>query len=303
MASLTATLAEGARIVVVAPLYGVPVDWDAIEQCVRTFGAVAVEDARRDSGGASWRGGPARQPRTGERAQLRPGQGVDGGRVGRFSFVTGVHLPEGALPDTAAVGEVSVAPARSRRPDSVAPRVNGVPAASPGCTWVRRGTGSRGSPRDEPDRGCAARAHPTPGHTRGRCPALQRVMVHGSDRIASRHPVRQAAAGGTPATSGCRWLLARGIDGPPIRGLARRLGVARGTRAPWPRCRLWPATGDLGRCRGDELVAELVTLPTHSLVRETDWNRWCACSSAPLGSRAVREESLVQGGVPLHHGD
>src|SRR5437899_1804453 len=45
MASLTATLAEGARIVVVAPLYGVPVDWDAIEQCVRTFGAVAVEDA------------------------------------------------------------------------------------------------------------------------------------------------------------------------------------------------------------------------------------------------------------------
>src|SRR6184192_4742782 len=32
--SVTATLAEGARVIVVAPLFGVPVDWDAIERCL-----------------------------------------------------------------------------------------------------------------------------------------------------------------------------------------------------------------------------------------------------------------------------
>src|SRR5439155_883687 len=57
LASLTATLAEGARIVVVAPLYGMPVDWDAIEQCVAAFGALAIEDAAQGHG-ASWRGRP-----------------------------------------------------------------------------------------------------------------------------------------------------------------------------------------------------------------------------------------------------
>src|SRR5207247_11224127 len=57
LASLTATLAEGARIVVVAPLYGMPVDWDAVEQCVAEFGALAIEDAAQGHG-ACWRGRP-----------------------------------------------------------------------------------------------------------------------------------------------------------------------------------------------------------------------------------------------------
>src|SRR5439155_19022642 len=53
--SLTATLAAGAQVVVVAPLYGMPVDWDAIEQRVAPFGAIPIEDAAQGHG-AEWRG-------------------------------------------------------------------------------------------------------------------------------------------------------------------------------------------------------------------------------------------------------
>src|SRR3989454_9778627 len=55
--SVTATLAEGARVVVVAPLFGIPVDWDAIEHCLAAFGALAIEDAAQGHG-ARWRGSP-----------------------------------------------------------------------------------------------------------------------------------------------------------------------------------------------------------------------------------------------------
>src|SRR5207245_11729574 len=55
--SLAATLAEGARIVVAAPLYGIPIDWNTLEECAAAFGAVVIEDAAQGHG-ASWHGRP-----------------------------------------------------------------------------------------------------------------------------------------------------------------------------------------------------------------------------------------------------
>src|SRR5262249_50536314 len=43
--SLRATLASGVRVVVAAHLYGYPVDWQALQECVSPFGAVLIEDA------------------------------------------------------------------------------------------------------------------------------------------------------------------------------------------------------------------------------------------------------------------
>ena len=48
--SLDRALAAGARIVVVAPLYGVPVDWDAVEDLASTYGAMLIEDAAQGHG-------------------------------------------------------------------------------------------------------------------------------------------------------------------------------------------------------------------------------------------------------------
>lgn len=55
--SLLAALRAGASVVVVTPLYGVPVDWDALEALAAPFGARLVEDAAQGHG-ATWRGRP-----------------------------------------------------------------------------------------------------------------------------------------------------------------------------------------------------------------------------------------------------
>ena len=55
--SFEAALGAGATVAVVAPLYGVPVDWDACSAVAARFGAVLIEDAAQGQG-ASWRGVP-----------------------------------------------------------------------------------------------------------------------------------------------------------------------------------------------------------------------------------------------------
>jgi dTDP-4-amino-4,6-dideoxygalactose transaminase len=54
--SLERCLAAGARVVVVAPLFGVPVEWERIAQVAERWGALLIEDAAQGFG-ATWRGG------------------------------------------------------------------------------------------------------------------------------------------------------------------------------------------------------------------------------------------------------
>jgi perosamine synthetase len=55
--SLDRALLQGARTAVVAPLYGIPVDWGALDAVAARHGAVLVEDAAQGHG-ATWRGRP-----------------------------------------------------------------------------------------------------------------------------------------------------------------------------------------------------------------------------------------------------
>ncbi|HEV8409910.1 MAG TPA: DegT/DnrJ/EryC1/StrS family aminotransferase, partial [Gemmatimonadaceae bacterium] len=55
LATLEHAMAHGARVVVVSPLYGIPVDWDAIETCAARYDAIAIEDAAQGFG-SSWKG-------------------------------------------------------------------------------------------------------------------------------------------------------------------------------------------------------------------------------------------------------
>src|SRR4029077_8756777 len=52
--SLRRVLAAGARVVVVAPLFGIPVPWDLAAREVESAGGVAIEDAAQGHG-ASWK--------------------------------------------------------------------------------------------------------------------------------------------------------------------------------------------------------------------------------------------------------
>ncbi|MDP9202281.1 MAG: DegT/DnrJ/EryC1/StrS family aminotransferase [Gemmatimonadota bacterium] len=53
--SLERALAEGARVVVAAPLYGMPIDWEELEALARRYDAVLIEDAAQGNG-ALWKG-------------------------------------------------------------------------------------------------------------------------------------------------------------------------------------------------------------------------------------------------------
>ncbi len=56
-ASLERVLAAGAGAVVAGPLYGVPLEWDALRALADRHGALLIEDAAQGHG-ASWRGRP-----------------------------------------------------------------------------------------------------------------------------------------------------------------------------------------------------------------------------------------------------
>src|SRR5439155_271560 len=108
--SMTATLAEGARVIVVAPPFGVPVDWDAIEQCLMGFGALAIEDAAQGHG-ALWRGAPVGSAGALSVLSFGRGKGWTGGRGGallirRFPLDAGVGGSRAAGPfdELAALG-------------------------------------------------------------------------------------------------------------------------------------------------------------------------------------------------------
>jgi len=53
--SLERVLRQGARVAVIAPLYGLPVDWSAIATLLDSYGAIAVEDAAQ-GGHGEWHG-------------------------------------------------------------------------------------------------------------------------------------------------------------------------------------------------------------------------------------------------------
>jgi dTDP-4-amino-4,6-dideoxygalactose transaminase len=267
--SMTATLAEGARIIVVAPLFGVPIDWDAIEQCLAGFGALAIEDAAQGHG-ALWRGAPVGSAGALSVLSFGRGKGWTGGGGGallvrRFPLDGGggPRAP-GVFDELAALGTALAQSVLGR------PATYGLPAALPflhlGETRFRAPTAVRRM-------------------TRAAAALLERTLPLATQEAAARRVNAEAMLARLPPDSRARAVTPPRAGTPgflrlPLRipgGLAafaeplraRRLGVAPGypttlaaigavrERQTRPRGR-WPGA--------EELVRDLVTLPTHSLV-------------------------------------
>jgi dTDP-4-amino-4,6-dideoxygalactose transaminase len=156
------------------------------------------------------------------------------------------------------------------------PEVYGVPAAIP---WLHLGETRYCEPQEPRgmSRTAAAlleRTLPLATREAGLRRANGEALLH---RLASRSDTRAITppTGGTPGFLRLPVRLQRGLDGFTDPVLARRLGVAAGypsTLAALPplqrhlaRAGRWPGA--------EELVRELVTLPTHSLVSEGDRDR------------------------------
>ncbi|PYO66355.1 MAG: hypothetical protein DMD69_13875 [Gemmatimonadetes bacterium] len=149
--SVTATLAEGARVVVVAPLFGIPVDWDAIERCLAAFGALAIEDAAQGQG-ALWRGSPLGSHGALSVLSFGRGKGWTGGRGGALlmrRFPLDGHLATARSPglshELAALGSATAQSLLGR------PALYRLPAAIPflhlGETRYRAPSAPRGMTR------------------------------------------------------------------------------------------------------------------------------------------------------------
>lgn len=269
--SVERAVAEGARIVVVTPLYGLPIDWEALEGRLARHGAVAIEDAAQGHG-AWWRG--RRLGALGRISVLSfgRGKGWTAGRGGALLLRSGV-LRAAPFPLPGAPGRahelrgVALAAAQAAL---ARPSLYALPASLP---WLGLGeTRYRDAHRPRAmARGAAAILEAT-WEPAEREAALRRAnaraLLAQLSSAGGVHTIREIDES-IPGYLRLPVRLAHGLDGVAESRRARRLGLA--STYPTTLARLAPVRERLrdagARWPGAEcLVRELVTLPCHSLV-------------------------------------
>jgi perosamine synthetase len=268
--SLRAALAAGARIVVVAPLFGFPVDWETVSECAAPYGARVIEDAAQGSG-ATWRG--ARLGSLGETSVLSfgRGKGWTGGSGGalltrRRGAPTAMRNGSGRHLGA----ELRVLTRAAAQWAFGRPALYGIPAALPwlglGETRYRDPTSPQPLPRTAARlllHDVAASREESDGRRRRAEQLLAAITV--SARVQTIRPL----PGAVPGYLRLPLRLTAGFAGLRQPEVAQRLGAARSYPHPLSdlagvRERLL----DAGRRYpgAEQLARELITLPTHSLL-------------------------------------
>jgi perosamine synthetase len=267
--SLEATLEDGARVIVISPLYGIPVDWDAIETLAGAHGALVIEDAAQGHG-ASWCGRPLGAHGRLSVLSFGRGKGWTGGAGGALLWR---HLTPPSVGDLPANGHASTGRTLLAAAAQWAlgrPALYHLPASLP---WLGLGATHYHppSPPREPGRAVAALALET------RDAALREAGVRRqrAAAIMARLP-RNVRTIRTPrdGVAGYLRLPVRvpGGQAPAIVRQLHRLGVA--PSYPSALADLPAVGGRLAVRRptpgADALVRELITLPTHSRLRDSE---------------------------------
>jgi len=288
--SLTLTLSGGARIVVAAPLYGMPIAWEALEACTAAFGAVIIEDAAQGHG-ALWRDRPL-----GSLGQLSVlsfgrGKGWTGAAGGALLLRRGSD-PRGPEGDKAgpwrepgALIECRVLLRAAAQTMFAHPSLYSLPAALP---WLHLGE-TRYHDAEAP--ACMTRTAAALLESTREIAAREAITRRANaefllERLPSDGSLRRICApvGSVPGYLRLPIRTRRGLIDFENPADARRLGIMRsypGTLATLPsvRERLVPVTR---RWPGaEDLVRQLVTFPTHSLLDAQDRDAFtCLCRNA-----------------------
>jgi hypothetical protein len=288
LASLQRVLERGTRIVVISPLYGYPVDWDAISALLERYGAIAVEDAAQGHY-AVWRGRPVGSLGPISVLSFGRGKGWTGGSGG--ALLVRDQSPWSGLRQ--AVTELSASRKRwgARAARAAEARVVGVltaqwalgrpswyaiPQAIP---WLRLGetvynppTAPR--PMTRAASACLAAVRPAAAreaaHRHLTATALL-AAIGGTER--ARVWTVRALPGATPGYLRLPLRLDRGLAGFQTAAAATRLGIAPSypsVLAAIPEIRPWLDDTVSGWLGAEELVRTLVTVPTHSRVRDSE---------------------------------
>lgn len=268
--SLAATLARGTRVVVIAPLYGFPVDWDRIAGLLDRHGAMAVEDAAQGFH-ATWRGRPVGS--LGELSVLSFGRGKGWtGGAGGALLVRGSMTPVAGVPPHTTpprstdglrvLGQLAAQWALGR------PGLYALPSALP---WLGLGETRYRAPT--PPRGLTRVAAACLGAARAaadREAALRQAngrALHAALEDASTVTRVMPLEDAVPGFLRLPVRLTRGMAGFSAPVLARRLGILKAY--PSLLAELAPVHARMNGTRGRwpgaaELVRALHTVPTHS---------------------------------------
>lgn len=268
--SLSRVLDFGARTVVVAPLYGIPVDWDGVEKIVASSGALLIEDAAQGHG-ASYRDKPLGALGDVSTLSFGRGKGWTGGAGGAVLFRRAANRID-SLTASGRARSFESAIALTGAWGVGRPALYGLPRAMPG---LELGETVYHEPRP-PERiaRSAAAAVLASRHDAAAEARTRRVnaewLARQLEARASLLPVRSAAAG---SVAGYLRFPVLGPSG--LRGFgdgANALGIAPSYPHPLPglsalRRHIVGETEFPGAAR---LAAQLVTLPVHSLLSSAD---------------------------------
>jgi dTDP-4-amino-4,6-dideoxygalactose transaminase len=130
MSSLTRVIAAGAKVVVIAPLYGVAVNWEAIEAAADRYGAVVIEDAAQGHG-ASWRGRALGTLGRVSTLSFGRGKGWTGGGGGAVLFRRGSRANLSELPAPGVSHEVKTVVGLAAQWTLGRPGTYGIPRSIP----------------------------------------------------------------------------------------------------------------------------------------------------------------------------
>jgi perosamine synthetase len=259
--------------VVVAPLYGVPVAWEAVRRVVKSCGALLVEDAAQGLG-AAWHGEPVGSLGDVSILSFGRGKGWTGGTGG--ALLERTAEPQAALPRATGRSDVDVATRAVAQWLLGRPRAYWLPARLP---WLALGETEYHPPREPqsmPELAAALVVAHDPealreSDTRRRNAAEILELLAAPEASDIFKPVR-APAGGEAGYLRLPVLVATGMDGFPDPDKARSRGVMPGYPRALPDL---PAASE--RCvagrptpGATRLVSELITLPTHGLLTPSD---------------------------------
>ena len=276
LASLDRILAAGVRACVVAPLYGIPVPWDAIDALAVRYGVPLVEDAAQGQG-ASWDHRMIGSIGSSSVISFGRGKGWTGGGGGalllRAPNATGLGM---ALPDIPFSGEVKSVLGLVGQWALGRPQLYGVARAVPAL-----GLGTTVfHPPHRPEamsRTASVVARATRGASQREAGFRRANAVRLLDRLGALPGVvtfpilRDAEAGFLRLPIRLPALR----TGKPLEIAVRRMGIERSypfNLAKLPAALPWLREEDKKRewIGADTLAGELVTCPTHGLLREDD---------------------------------
>ena len=281
--SLERALRAGARSVVLAPLYGIPIDWAATADLAGRYGATIIEDAAQGHG-AYWRGRPLGSLGTLAVLSFGRGKGWTGGRGGALLLGPDAD-PELAaafarraddLPgdDAGPTSDAAVLLAAIAQCVLARPTLYAWPHAVPGLHLGRTVYREPTQPRPMP-RAAAAILEATRDDAAAEAAARRRNASRYLDALDGDGPATpiRPPQGAAPGYLRLPLRLPAGLPGLADPRAAERLGIAPSYPTPLPSLpplRPLLAAPPAPHSGAATLARQLVTLPTHSRLTDAE---------------------------------